>query len=397
MEGNLFKPNEIDADLRGRLEMLKKYANAEIHKCDELIIEQEKQLEGYKNLRKKVSDFPKLLRREDWLPINDYAFIRGTYDNTNKFYTLLGSQYFAERSSVQTVEFIDRRIKGFNDIKEGYEKQKELAKSRLEFAENLFNQEKSDIVEIREPYDDEKMKVKKEPKENVSNKDFEAIMSRLNELENEENEKVESIERANEIKVENTVEVKKEDESEDSKVVAPKGVSQEEFENLIKRVDQMIESSDDEEGYEDEDMSEDENALDSDDSLPEVVNKIIKEEPKQVKLESPSKVPPLKKYGVRFSSELEAGPTVTSTEKSSIYPKPILRNKDVKTPVDEEAVKKMNEVVPERKILPATDAFKGVFLERNLRTLEPSTSAAATSTAEMKKPVSKFKAKRMNL
>jgi prefoldin subunit 5 len=146
MEGNIFKPNEIDADLRGRLEMLKKYANAEIHKCDELIIEQEKQLEGYKNLRKKVSDFPKLLRREDWLPINDYAFIRGTYDNTNKFYTLLGSQYFAERSSVQTVEFIDRRIKGINNIKEGYEKQKELAKSRLDFAENLFNQEKSDIV-----------------------------------------------------------------------------------------------------------------------------------------------------------------------------------------------------------------------------------------------------------
>uniref|UniRef100_A0A914QP58 Uncharacterized protein n=1 Tax=Panagrolaimus davidi TaxID=227884 RepID=A0A914QP58_9BILA len=234
MEGNLFKPNEIDADLRGRLEMLKKYANAEIHKCEEFIIEQEKQLEEYKNLRKKVSDFPKLLRREDWLPINDYAFIRGTYDNTNKFYTLLG------------------RI---NDIKEGYKKQKELAKSRLEFAENLFNQEKSDVVEIREPYDDEKMKVKKEPKENVSSKDFEAIMSRLNELEKQENEKVESIERANEIKVANTVEVKKEDESENSKIVAPKGISQEEFENLIKRVDQMIESSDDEEGYEDEDIS----------------------------------------------------------------------------------------------------------------------------------------------
>jgi tetrahydromethanopterin S-methyltransferase subunit G len=232
------------------------------------------------------------------------------------------------------------------------------------------------------------MKVKKEPKENVSNKDFEAIMSRLNELENEEGE---SIERAKEIKVENTVEVKKEDESEDSKVVAPKGVSQEEFENLIKRVDQMIESSDDEEDYEDEDMSEDENALDSDDSLPEVVNEIIKE--KQVKLESPSKVPPVKKSGVRFSSELETGPTVTSIEKSLINPKPILRNKDVKTPVDEEAVKKMNEVVPERKILPATDAFKGVFVERNPHTLEPSTSAAT----EMKKPVSKFKAKRMNL
>uniref|UniRef100_A0AC34GEX3 Uncharacterized protein n=1 Tax=Panagrolaimus sp. ES5 TaxID=591445 RepID=A0AC34GEX3_9BILA len=112
-EGTIFKPNEIDADLRERLETLKRYANTEIDKCDELIQEREKELEEYKQLRKKVAEFPKVLRREDWLPINDFAFIRGTYNNTNKFYTLLGSQYFVERSSVETVEFIERRMKGF--------------------------------------------------------------------------------------------------------------------------------------------------------------------------------------------------------------------------------------------------------------------------------------------
>uniref|UniRef100_A0A914ZD39 Uncharacterized protein n=1 Tax=Panagrolaimus superbus TaxID=310955 RepID=A0A914ZD39_9BILA len=356
-EGTIIKPNEIDADFRERLETLKRYANAEIEKCDELIQEREKEVDEYKYLRKKVAEFPKVLRREEWLPINDYAFIRGTYDNTNKFYTLLGSQYFAERSSIETVEFIERQIKAINDIKEGYEKQKELAKSRLEFAENLFDQQNSDVVEIREPYDIEKLKVKLPPKEDVSNADFGAIMSRLNELEKEEEN--ENIETHDNIKDESTANIKPEQKNKESKGVAPKGVSQEvklDFEKLIKQVDEMIESSsDDEEDYEDEDMSEEvEDFLDSDDSLPDSGNRSVTQKEAQLVTSPPkSTVSTTKKSIVRFAEDLEAGPTVGPV--SSTTPKSILRNKDVKTPVDEAAVKAMDEVVPERKILPATD------------------------------------------
>jgi prefoldin subunit 5 len=389
-EERLFKPNQMDPQLSERLETFRKYASAEVEKCDELIHEQEKEIDEYKRARNKVVNFPKVLRREDWLPINDYAFIRGTYDNTNKFYTLLGSQYFAERSAAQTVQFIERRIKAINDIKEGYEKQKELAKSRLEFAEGLFEQEKSDVVEIREPYDEETLRVKKQPKEDINSKDFEAVMSRLDELEQIEIQN-------NEIDDEEDKKQKPHIESKEdaSKVVAPKGVSVEEFEKLMKHVDEMIESSD-EEDYEDEDMSEeDENVIDSDDSLPESLAQ--KDEKKEVEskplLEGKSST--TKKKSIRFSSNLEAGPTIKSSEEPSVIPKPILRNKNEKTLVDETAVKAMNQIEPERKILPATDAFKGVFVERNPHSSEPSTSTS--TAADTKKPVSKFKAKRMQI
>ena len=128
-ESSFVKSDHVDLEFNERLETLKKYANTvrslsladlalrflifqEIQKCDELLREQEKQIEEHKKLRNKISGFPKFLRRDDWLPINDYAFIRGTYNNTHKFHIHLGCKYFADKSAAQTVEFIDRKIKG---------------------------------------------------------------------------------------------------------------------------------------------------------------------------------------------------------------------------------------------------------------------------------------------
>ena len=120
----------------------------------------------------------------------------------------------------------------------------------------------------------------------------------------------------------------------------------------------MMETSD-EEDYEE---GADTDALDSDDSLPE-------NEKVNTAVTPPSVTkPPLKtdkanlsqKRGVRFSAQLEAGPTTGGADTE--HPKPILRNKDEKTPVDEKAIQAMEETEPKRSILPATDVRLFFFI-----------------------------------
>ncbi|KAE9550123.1 hypothetical protein FO519_006660 [Halicephalobus sp. NKZ332] len=167
----------------------------------------------------------------------------------------------------------------------------------------------------------------------------------------------------------------------------PKGVSQEEFDKLLEQID-AVSSNEDSEDYEDEDLEEDSlsdskntEQLDSDDS--------VEEEPKE---KSPKN--PKRKRSVHFPKELEAGPSPSLSSREE-KPKPILRNKSEKTPVNEEAIKAMSDVERPRTILPQTDAFKGVFVERNTHVLDPSTSTTMETVEQPKKPVSRFKAQRM--
>ena len=95
----------------------------------------------------------------------------------------------------------------------------------MEFAESLFEQQNSDIVEIREPFDEEIVKVKKETKEEVSDQDFEAIMARLDDLEKEEEGVNEGDTEKNQAEV---VEIQaKQNDDVPVETAIPKGLSQE--------------------------------------------------------------------------------------------------------------------------------------------------------------------------
>uniref|UniRef100_A0AC34QCB9 Uncharacterized protein n=1 Tax=Panagrolaimus sp. JU765 TaxID=591449 RepID=A0AC34QCB9_9BILA len=367
---------DLENDIKKRLEILKNYALDEIRKCDELTRKKEKEISDLSKFSEKVEQFPKKLRhRNEWIPICDIAFIRGDFTDTNRFQVMLGEEYFVEKSAAETVQFIKRKIKRAKEDEDGFRKQKELAESRLEFAQNLFNQE-SELVEIQDEYSEEKMRKKPLETEVVESSDHENLMEMLDKLEEKETEDDELSNIAVQPRSEKYTQMAGAAATVFQRDGKPPGVSQEEYDKFQERLEElMISSDEDVEDYDEGVETEDVDELDSDDSI----------------IETPS---PKKSKKVRFHRELEAGPS-NSKESKRADPKPILRNKDQKILIDEEAIKAMNDEEKPKQILPQTDAFKGTFVERNVSVLEP--AAAVDSQAPVQKPMSRFKAQRIGL
>ena len=90
------------------------------------------------------------MRRED-API---AFMPGYLDHTNQVMVSLGDNWFVDRSVSQAVEIADRRIQYCEDRKKEVEKEVQAIQSWLTFTNELA-EEKKDLVEIMEDYDEE--------------------------------------------------------------------------------------------------------------------------------------------------------------------------------------------------------------------------------------------------
>lgn len=351
----------------------------------------DKELSDFLALSKRIESFPKkLYHRDEWIPICDVAYIRGNYVDTNKFNVMIGQEYFVEKSATETVQFINRRIRDGRESREGFEKQKELAVSRLEFAEHLFNQQ-NDMVEIKEEYTKDKMKkpsIKFETGKNQENTEVkEDIMDMLDRLEKEERDKKEldEIDDVSESERYATMAADKVNNEEEisDRPKKPKGVPQEEFDRLLKQVEEMDKSSDDDEEYEDESMEDEESDAETEveDKKPNrrptfKVEKIIDKKKdldsddseEDTSMVIPDK--PIKKRSVHFADVLESGHSITPPVISE--PKPILRNKDEKPNIDIEAIKAMNEdEFRKKEILPQTDVcfyydFKSLFIPQFL-------------------------------
>uniref|UniRef100_A0A7E4V0K3 Unconventional prefoldin RPB5 interactor 1 n=1 Tax=Panagrellus redivivus TaxID=6233 RepID=A0A7E4V0K3_PANRE len=419
---------QLDDVMKANFERLRQHANAEIAKCDEAIALQKAHIDQLNTDIRKIRSLPQKLRHDEWLPVNGCAFVRGTLDNTNKFLTMLGSEYFAERSATETVAFLERKITAAKDTIEKLGKQRGAAVSRVSFAEMFEDTE--DMVEIQEPFCPEALKTGTTDAPEVSKDDFEDMMKRLDELEKQEEDNGELAEESGEKSVDAIEEVETDGvqrvesakldapkkvsqpestkmaapngipKPEPAKLIAPKGVSQADFDALLKKVDELVASSDSESDYEGEDDSADEEELDSDDSLPPTTEHALNTVPVPATTSSPP-IPnpnPQRRRSVAFAPTLERGPSpVPAPEEASPAPtKSILRNKDVKTPVNEAAVRAMDESdVKQKKILPATDAFRGTFIEHDPMNLGPSTSTAVIEPLPTpKKPVSRFKQQR---
>ncbi|KAI6226747.1 Prefoldin alpha domain containing protein [Aphelenchoides besseyi] len=384
-----------------------RYLQSDEESCKKAIEEKKRELEEYDQLKAKVSDLTKRLEKSVFIPVSKMAFIPGTLDHTNEFYTMIGDNTFVKKSSYRTVELLNRRTDLIKtDIKE-MEEQLKLVEQRIEFAEQLTFS--SNEIEIREPYDETKeTPASKRRKHDVSVHEYKEMMSRLDELEQEENENDE----LNQPVELTTTEVDTEEDKSFNEEIdienmqTPKGVPRKDFERLLRYMNtQDVENSNSDEDETDSDdrscssASEEEQQSDlievQEVELQKPKLKILSNispsvEPSvvsQSSVQPTTKQTPPRRKSVQFNDS-PLGP-VTSSSTATETPHSILRQTDHVPRVDWQAVEAMNRrdqklILPESK-----DAIVGMIVER-----DPLAVLPERPNEEPNKKVSKFKKER---
>ncbi|KAN0038705.1 hypothetical protein ACTA71_000891 [Dictyostelium dimigraforme] len=170
----------------------------------------------YKQLINTLQHLPDTLQPKIMVPMGKLAFFEGNLKNTNEILILLGDNYFAKRSSKQTIDIIQRRDKdidtSINDLREQIKGLKQRISMTTDLSKVLHEKEYDNIVEIKEEYnsDEEREKEKKrkqqppksktstEPKDKIKtdeekkkskemDEEFDKMLKRLSILEEKEN------------------------------------------------------------------------------------------------------------------------------------------------------------------------------------------------------------------
>ncbi|PAV83815.1 hypothetical protein WR25_02316 isoform B [Diploscapter pachys] len=377
------------------------YAETEKQKLESYIASQDKRIEEYEQVIKKLEDLPKKISYDAMLPICSVGFFHGRIVSTNEVFfrgkisriqklqitMSIGDNYFVECSAFEAIQSLKRRIQAINDAKSAAAKSFELATRNHEFFKSVFNPESGDQVEIREDYDEEKerefrekRKAKKTPDSEASSSKImtdEDLMKHLEalEMQEKENKEIEPDDEIGRVKIR------------DQGTQPPSGISKEEFRKLLDRLEA---SSEDSEGSDIDDEEGESGELDSDD-LPEAETEVKRETPENEEEKPKDKK---KKPRVRFAEEIDDKSEEMSKE-SETKPTSILKNTQP-TPIDYEALSSIEKSESTPRVIPGSKvAFSGEVIERIVP--EP----FANSTFEEKdqenpapKPVSKFKSSR---
>ncbi|CAD5208798.1 unnamed protein product [Bursaphelenchus xylophilus] len=426
------------------------------------VIDQQKEtyenvLKEYNELSNKISEYSKSLKVKINAPLGKKAFLPCSLSRTNEYTVFLGDRHLVKRSAHDTIEYINRRKAQITQQVKLLEQQKEETERKIKMTTELFSGLRGDEVEIIEPYDEKQPKSharkRLEQQQKVSQQDFKDIMSRLDDLEVEEKKEleedlIEPVPFPSKHKEGQDSESSSDEEHEDDEtsqnghagypdeefdheqyteeemraLEPPKGVPKEDFDKLLKYLNQMDledeeetdsdELSDINEGKEDSD--EEIGRIVEEDEQPEIV-KIIDEEnitkenegedegndKKENVDESDLKDTqkhsrddePKTKRGVRFNAE-ELGPTGGQQPEPEV--KSILRNRDEKPRVDRQYAEWMNKRF-EKKIEPESkNVFKGSIVEKDpLLTLNRASETLNLTSEQKPQKLSKFKQNRL--
>ncbi|KAF6155859.1 hypothetical protein GIB67_039190 [Kingdonia uniflora] len=180
-------------------------------RVEESIIEKKKELDRINtfvtentNLVNLVQRLPDELSHNIMVPFGKAAFFPGRLIHTNEFYVLLGEGYYAERTSKQTTEILQRRGKFLDSQVDSLKAMMLDLKAEASFFGDTATESAEGLVEIREDYIEEdftgitpnrsgspKSDMLSSSEESIKKIDAEdeeyaCIMSRLDELEKEE-------------------------------------------------------------------------------------------------------------------------------------------------------------------------------------------------------------------
>ncbi|XP_015870765.4 uncharacterized protein LOC107407938 isoform X1 [Ziziphus jujuba] len=154
------------------------------------------------NLVTLVQRLPDQLQHDIMVPFGKAAFFPGRLKHTNEFLVLLGDGYYAERTSIQTMEILKRRGKTLQSQVDSLNAMVEDLKAEASFFDATAAEAAEGFLEIREDYVDESSARESESDllkqisssspeaDNKTNaledEEFARIMSRMDELEKEE-------------------------------------------------------------------------------------------------------------------------------------------------------------------------------------------------------------------
>ncbi|CAA0161777.1 unnamed protein product [Arabidopsis thaliana] len=154
------------------------------------------------NLINLVKKLPDQLHHNVMVPFGKMAFFPGRLIHTNECLVLLGENYYTDRSSKQTVDFLKRRDKTLQSQIHSLKAEIEDLQTEASFFTTTASEVADGLVEIREEYVEEDSSApvvihssEKEPcnlsegeteEGELEDDDFARIMARLNELEIEE-------------------------------------------------------------------------------------------------------------------------------------------------------------------------------------------------------------------
>ncbi|KAG7010380.1 RNA polymerase II subunit 5-mediating protein-like protein, partial [Cucurbita argyrosperma subsp. argyrosperma] len=143
------------------------------------------------NLINLVQKLPEELHHEVMVPFGKAAFFPGRLVHTNEFLVLLGEGYYAERTSKQTVEILKRRGKALDSQVDSLKAMMDDLKAEASFFDATASEAAEGLVEITEEYVEEDNSEQEsgsvdEARITEEDEEYARIMSRLDELEKEE-------------------------------------------------------------------------------------------------------------------------------------------------------------------------------------------------------------------
>ncbi|KAK2651153.1 hypothetical protein Ddye_018642 [Dipteronia dyeriana] len=153
------------------------------------------------NLINLVQKLPEELHHDIMVPFGEAAFFPGRLIHTNEFLVLLGEGYYADRTSKQTVEILNRRGKALESQVNSIKAMMQDFRAEASFFDATANEAAEGLVEIREEYVEENSSERvsdsgsikqrsssfsEADNNNVEDEEYARMMFRLDELEQEE-------------------------------------------------------------------------------------------------------------------------------------------------------------------------------------------------------------------
>ncbi|XP_040367080.1 RNA polymerase II subunit 5-mediating protein homolog isoform X4 [Rosa chinensis] len=149
-----------------------------------------------------VARLPEHLHHDIMVPFGKAAFFPGRLVHTNEFMVLLGEGYYAERTSKQTVDILNRRGKVLESQVDSLKAMVQDLKAEASFFNATATEAAEGLVEIVEDYEEESSSDREcTPKQDYANnsraviaqpadedEEFARMMARMDELEKEERE-----------------------------------------------------------------------------------------------------------------------------------------------------------------------------------------------------------------
>ncbi|KAK9929604.1 hypothetical protein M0R45_026698 [Rubus argutus] len=147
-----------------------------------------------------VGRLPEHLHHDVMVPFGKAAFFSGRLVHTNEFTVLLGEGYYAERTSKQTVDILNRRGKALESQVDSLKAMVQDLKAEASFFNATASEAAEGLVEIMEDYEEESSSERECPLEQDSSnssgsvitkhadedEEFARMMARMDELEKEE-------------------------------------------------------------------------------------------------------------------------------------------------------------------------------------------------------------------